>query len=375
MLSASVSTKLFFQPVRGVDDAADLVGEVPNSLKQRVAFLHPDIRMLEGPQRRNTDVQKFLNRFARGFRREDILRDVIIPAVPILPVPHGSPEASLCSELFAWTMKLLGNDELETSLTLIKQLPVACHGGWLAMSDATFGPGWQGRLGDIVWSLANELPDDAAMRLRETALLPPDDPRWGTFVEDRDELFTRMGVVDGLRLQSVPEVCFFMSEWSYELPTKAPVGILQTAWDDWRNAVCENVKPYYSSKFDYTLDGIQLLPEIYYLPKLSAAGRNVLSDLVLASLESWPAGWHSITITKCEGQAWSCSVTSPLSYWLKTQAWLSDGNTVKPLSHRWLVPVSLLQGQVARFQHLDPLSLDLELPRFGGVFRACVSSL
>ena len=213
------------------------------------------------------------------------------------------------------------------------------------------------------------------MRLRETALLPPDDPRWGTFVEDRDELFTRMGVVDGLRLQSVPEVCFFMSEWSYELPTKAPVGILQTAWDDWRNAVCENVKPYYSSKFDYTLDGIQLLPEIYYLPKLSAAGRNVLSDLVLASLESWPAGWHSITITKCEGQAWSCSVTSPLSYWLKTQAWLSDGNTVKPLSHRWLVPLSLLQGQVARFQHLDPLSLDLELPRFGGVFRACVSSL
>ena len=359
LLSASDSTKLFFQPVQGVDDAADLVGEVPKSLKPRVAFLHPDIRMQEGPQRRNTDIQKFLNRFASGFRREDILRDVVIPAVPILPVPHGSPEASLCSELFAWTMKLLGNEELETSLTLIKQLPVACHRGWLAMSDATFGPGWKGRLGDLVWLLADELPDDAAMRLRETALLPPDDSRWGTFVEDRDELFIRLGVVDGLRLQSIPEVRFFMSEWSYELPTKAPVGILQTAWDDWRNAVCENVKPYYSSKFDYTLDGIQLLPEIYYLPKLSAAGRNALSDLVLASLGSWPAGWHSITITKCEGQAWEYPVMSPLSYWLKTQAWLSDGNTVKPLSHRWLVPVFLLQGQVNRFRHLDPLSLDL----------------
>ena len=360
LLSASDSTKLFFQPVQGVDDAADLVGEVPNSLKRRVAFLHPDIRMQEGPQRRNTAVQKFLDeRFARGFRREDILRDVVIPAVPPLPVPHGSTEADLCSELFAWTMKLLGNEELETSLTLIKQLPVACHGGWLAMSDATFGHGWKGRLGDLVWSLANELPDDAAMRLRGTALLPPDDSRWGTFVEDRDELFIRMGVVDGLRLQSVPKVCFSMCEWSRELPTKAPVGISQTAWDDWRESVRENVKLRYSSRFDYTLDGIQLLPEIYYLPKLSAAGRNVLSNLVLASLESWSAGWHSITITKCEGKAWSCPVTSPLSYWLKTQAWLSDGNTVKPLSHRWLVPVFLLQRQVNRFRHLDPLSLDL----------------
>ena len=349
-----------FKPVQGVDDAADLVEEVPNSLKRRVAFLHPDIRMQEGPQRRNTVVQKFLDeRFARGFRREDILRDVVIPAVPPLPVPHDSPKADRCSELFAWTMKLLGNEELETSLTLIRQLPVACHGGWFAMTDATFGPGWKGRLGDLVWSLANELPDDAAMRLRETALLPPDDPRWGTFVEDRDELFIRMGVVDGLRLQSVPGVYFSMSEWSYELPTKAPVGILQIAWDDWRNAVCENVKPYYSSKFDYTLDGIQLLPEIYYLPKLSTAGRNVLSDLVLASLGSWSDGWASAKITKCSGVHWSCSVKSPLSYWLKTQAWLSDRNTVKPLSHRWLVPVSLLQGQVDRFIHLDPLSLDL----------------
>lgn len=360
LLSASDSTKLFFQPVQGVDDAADLVGEVPNSLKRRVAFLHPDIRMQEGPQRRNTAVQKFLDeRFARGFRREDILRDVVIPAVPPLPVPHGSTEADLCLELFAWTMKLLGNEELETSLTLIKQLPVACHGGWFAMSDATFGPGWQGRLGDLVWSLAEELPADAAMRLRETALLPPDDSRWGTFVEDRDELFIRMGVVDGLRLQSVPEVRFSMCEGSRELPTKAPVGISQTAWDDWRESVRENVKLRYSSWFDYTLDGIQLLPEIYYLPKLSAAGRNVLSNLVLASLESWPDGWECAEITKCSGVSWSCSVKSPLSYWLKTQAWLSDRNTVKLLSHRWLVPMSLLQGQADRFIHLDPLSLDL----------------
>ena len=41
------SAALFFQPVRGVDDAADLVREVPGSLRDRIAFLHPDVRTHE----------------------------------------------------------------------------------------------------------------------------------------------------------------------------------------------------------------------------------------------------------------------------------------------------------------------------------------
>ena len=362
LLSVSDSAKLFFQPVQGVDDAADLVGEVPNSIKRRVAFLHPDIRMQEGPQRRNTTVQRFLDeRFARGFRREDILRDVVIPAVPPLPVPHGSPEASLCSELFAWTIKLLGNEELETSLTLIKQLPVACHGGWFSMGAATFGPGWPNRLGDLIWSLADELPEDAAIQLRKTALLPPDDPRWKVAVKDRAELFARAGVIDGLRLQNVNEVCFWMQgDGSHELPPTPPHDTLQVVWDDWRKAMHEQAEPSYTGWHEYTLSGIQLLPEIHYIETLSQSGRQAFSCLLLASLESWPDDWESATIRKPKGYYWSRSIRSPLSYWLETAAWLNDGTAVKqPLSRRWLVPVSLLQGQFARFQHLDPLSLVL----------------
>ena len=361
LLSVSDPAKLFFQPVRGADAVAELVGEVPNSVKHLVAFLHQDIRTREeGPQGRNTVVQKFLDdRFVRTFEREELLR-VILEALPTLPVSHGGPESDLCTELFAWTIKLLGNEELETSLPLIKRLPVACHGGWFSMSEATFGPGWADRLGDLVWSFADELPEDAAIQLRKTILLPPNDPRWRVAVEDRSKLFDRAGVFDGLRLQNVPRVRFHMSQSSYELPAKPPIGTPQTAWDDWRNAMNEQVKPWYTSSLEYTLSEIQLLPEIHYIETLSQSGRHALSRLVLDSLEAWPTGWESATIRKSGGRPWSESVTSPLKYWLKTLAWFNDGaNVERPLSQRWLVPESLLRGQSDRYSHLDPLSLEL----------------
>ena len=362
LLSASDSAKLFFRPVQGVDDAADLVEEVPDSVKNLVAFLHRDIRTREeGPQGRNTRVQKFLyNRFVRTFEREELLRVVIEEALPPLPASHGGPEADLCAELFAWTIKLIGNEELETSLHLIKRLPVACHGGWFAMSNAVFGPGWQGRHGDLICSLADELPEDVAIQLRKTALLPPDNPRWGVTVEEQDELFARVGVVDGLRLQNASKVYFWMQgDGSHELPTTPPTGTPQAAWDDWRNAVREEAEPSYTSWFEYTLSEVRLLPEIHYLTKLSPSGRKALSDLVLASLGSW-FGWESATVRKTSGHYWERRVTSPLKYWLKTLAWLNDGSDVEqPLGRRWLVPESLLRGQQDRYSHLDPLSLDL----------------
>ena len=358
------SAKLFFQPVRGIDDAADLVREVPGTLQDRIAFLHPDVRTheQEGPRRRNTPVQKFLDgRFAWGFRREDILRDVVIPALPQLPAPHGTSEADRCSEIFGWTLKLLGNDKADTLMPLIRRLPVACDGGWLSMDAAVFGPGWPDRLGDLVRSLADELPDSVAKRLRRTALLPPDDPRWGFVVEDRGELLARAGVVDGLRLQRVPDVRFDMQGSGFhELPSEPLTGTPQGAWDAWRGAVREEAKPFYEGFFEYRLSAVRLLPEIHHLTRLSASGRNALSRLVLASLRHWPNGWESVAIDKTGGYSWSTRITSPLKYWLNTLAWLGDRASVEePLGRRWLVPESYLRGQRERFSHLAPLSLDL----------------
>ena len=359
-ISASDTATLFFQPVRGADDGAHLVGEVPGALRPHVAFLHEDVRTQEGPQRRNTVVQKFLDgRFARTFRREDVLRHVVVPALPRLPVPYDSPEADECSEILAWTLKLLGDDESDALLPLIGQLPVATDGGWRAMNTAVFGSGWPDRVGDRVRALADELPDEAGRRLHQTALVPPNDARWGTVVEDHNELFARAGVFDGHRLRPAPATPFGMSQDYRHLPNRPPATTPRAAWDDWRNAVRAEVVPGFVSWFDYELSGVQLLPALHHLERLSASGRRALSDLVLASFAQWGAGWESVTITKVGGAYWRTTITSPLKHWLTTLPWLKDGTAVEPLRRRWLVPESLLRGQRERYAHLDPLTLEL----------------
>ena len=110
----------------------------------------------------------------REFRRAELLRDVVLAALPPLPVPHGDEHADLCSELFIWTLKLLGEEPPDALLPILRRLPVPCYGGWRPMADAVFGPGWPNRLGNEVWLLADDLPAEAASRLRETALLPPE---------------------------------------------------------------------------------------------------------------------------------------------------------------------------------------------------------
>ena len=361
LLSASDRAKLFFQPVRDIDDAAELVEHVPSSLKHRVAFLHPDVQTQQGPQRRNTQVQKFLDgRFARRFRREDLVREVVLPAIPALPAAHGGKQARLCSDLLAWTMQILGDDPSQTLLSLLARLPVACHSGWLRMSDAVFGPGWPNRLGDDVWLLAGELPPEDAERLRGSTLLPPDDLRWRVAVAHCDELFRHMGVVDGLRLSTAPDIPFNMQSSQYELPATPPSGTPQEAWDEWRHAVHAEARPRYASYFEYFLSRITLLPEIRYLDTLTRDGRHALSRLLLASIPQWPDGWHHATVEKRDGATWSTRITSPLKYWLTTQPWLADSTAGKLALHeRWLIPTSLLHGQRDRYRYLESLSLDL----------------
>ena len=364
LISASDPAKLFFQPVRGFDDAADLVGEVPDSLKQYVAFLHPDVQTSaqteHGPQRRNTPVQKFLEgRFAREFRRAELLRDVVLGALPPLPVAHGDEHADLCAEIFIWTVKLLGEDPRDTLLPLLNRLPVPCYGGWRPMADTVFGPGWPNHLGNELWTLANDLPAQAASHLRQSALLPPSDSRWGIDASRLDGLFSRVGVIDGLHLNIAPAVRFTMSEDRYELPPNAPVGIPQQTWDAWRAVAREQASPAYSSEFKYELCGIRFLPEIHHLETLSPAGRIALSNLLLASIDAWPTEWESATVRKLDGYRWSRQITSPLKWWLATFDWFGDGDLFKPLKNRWLVPVSIVGNQPERFRHLNPLTTRL----------------
>jgi hypothetical protein len=361
LLSASDddSTRVFFQPRRGVDDAAEFVGRVPASLQDRIAFLHEGVRTHEGPQRQNTDVQKFLDgRFVRGFRREDLLREVVIPALPELPATHGTSAAQRCSEILGWTLALLGAEERESLPRRLAVLPVACHGGWYPVRDAVFGPGWSDRSGEHLETLAAGLPAEAAEQLRERALLPPQNAAWGTDVSDRADLLARIGVVDGLRLESTDPLRFSMSSNNRDLPREPPTILAPAAWDTWRRTFRDEVEPRYDGRFEYELTGVRLLPGLDHLELLEAPARRALSDLILSSIGHWEGYWQRATVTKRGGWNWSTSVTSPVKHWLTTLPWLDDQEP-QPLSQRWFVPASLLQGQGGRFAHLAPLSLEL----------------
>jgi len=175
-------------------------------------------------------------------------------------------------------------------------------------------------------------------------------------VEDRGELFARAGVVDGLRLQECKEIPFRMSDRLPDLPGEPPDATPRAAWDEWRKAVLEDVKPPFVLMFHYELSEVRLLPAIHHLADLNESGRKALSDLLLASFPQWDDGWESAAIRKASGAHWQTRVASPLKHWLTTLPWLMDRSGVKPLRCRWLVPEFLLRNQRQRYEHLDPLS-------------------
>ncbi len=383
--AASDDAQVFFRPRHGADDAAGFVDSIPNALKEQIAFLHSGVKTLDATQQRNTEVQKFLDgRFVRSFRREDLLRNVI-RWLPKLPVAHGSAEATECAEILSWTLKLIGDEEQEGLSPMLSRLPVACHDGWFAMEEAVFGPGWDGRCGDQLKTLADGLPGQEGEELLRSALLPPGDDRWfpqrdkrGTTFSDphgielanRGDQFARAGVVDGLRLEACDPIRFWMSGKDPTLPDKAPSGIPQSAWDDWKEAVGGKVKPEWKSQLEYKLQDVTVLP-ILHREHLGDSARTALSNLILASLARWKNGWEEVTIRR---GWWSQQIPSPLKHWLSTLPWLDDAHhrgqgllreDPRPLHQRWFVPGSLLRGQSGRFRHLSPLSLPLA-HRLGG---------
>ena len=388
LLSASDAVRMFFQPRPGADDATDfsatrsgcqrrrLVDSVPVSLQQRIAFLHHDVQTHEGPQRRRTKVQKFLDgRFVQSFRRKDLLREVIVPSLPELPAAHGGPKAAKCADALAWTLEVIGEEETEGLLDRLADLPGACTDGWVPIKEAVFGPGWAGRSGDHLKALADALPGEEGAELLGSALLSPGDDRWfpqedkrdtdgghplGIELASRADLFARARVVEGLRLEACKPIKFKMSKGNPELPDKAPVGIPQAAWDDWREVAREEVKPPWVGPFEYKLEGVTVLPTLYR-EHLGDSARTALSNLILASLAHWKNGWEEVTIRR---KWWSQQVTSPVKHWLSTQPWLVDRagkertpqQEPRPLNQRWLVPTSLLRGPKGHFRHLSPLS-------------------
>ena len=375
--------RVFFRPRRG-DDAAGFVDSIPDSLKERIAFLHSGVKTLvvDGKRNLNTPVQKFLDgRFVRSFLREDILR-AVVDLSPKLPVAHGSADARACAEILSWTLNLAGEEEREGLLPLIGRLPVPCLGGWFAMKDAVFGPGWHDRRGEHLKTLADCLSEREGDRLLRTALLPPGDSRWngtdaydpetGMEVAARGNLFARVGVAEGLRIENLDSpMRFWMKDSHRELPDKAPVGIPPSLWTHWRDSVRHEINLGFVRWHEYEIkvESFKLLPIRNLLQRddLAEPARRVVAELILTSIAHWGVGWDEVSISKRKGHAWSQHITSPLKHWLSTLPWLDDRSgrdhtprrEPQPLCQRWLVPEALLRLNMGHFRHLSPLSPEL----------------
>ena len=358
--SASDSTKLFFQPIRGVDDAADLVEKIPQFLRNRVAFLHGSVETRHGPQSQNTPVQKFLEgRFVQAFRREELIRDVVLPALDNLSNSEHSNTRKIYSELFPWIMTLVGDSPRDTLWPLLEKLPAACNGGWYPMKEAIFGPQWLGRQGSEIVTLANNLPTIPAEELFKRFILPPDDPSWGQDVHQFRKFFSKLGVSDGLRLVSADKVNVTSKNHEFSITSKKPEIIPQSNWDAWRASVNKEYKVQYSSLFEWQLSEIKWIPELNYFESLNSAGSTALSKVLLLSITSWPEGWQSVQAKKTWGDRWPVRIISPLKFWLAEIGWLNDGEILEPLNQRWLIPYSNVVRQAYRYEHLQPLSVEL----------------
>ena len=358
--SASDSTKLFFQPVRGVDDAADLVENIPPILRNRVAFLHGSVETHHGPQSQNTSVQKFLEgRFVQAFRREELIRDVVLPALANLPNSKHSNTQKIYSELFPWIMTLVGDNPPDTLLPLLEKLPAACNGGWYPMNKAIFGPQWLDRQGSEIATLADNLPTIPAEELCKRFIRPPDDPSWGQDVHQFSEFFSKLGVSDGLRLVSADKVNVTSKNYEFSITSNKPEIIPQSNWDAWRASVNKEYEVQYSGYFEWQLSEIKWIPELNYFESLNSEGCTALSKILLLSLASWPEGWQSVQAKKIRGDGWTVSIISPLKFWLTEIGWLNDGEIQEPLNQRWLIPYSNVVRQAYRYEHLQPLSVEL----------------
>ncbi len=366
---------VFFIPRRGISDDEEMlnegaVHEIPAGLKKYVAFLHEDIRVYdEKDTRTRTDVHKFLDtKLVQTFRVEDILTSVLIRRTPKLPSSFRSPEEPLCADIMLWGLRLVfGLVERGTGgkpIRLLQSLPVPCEGGWYALREATFGPGWPNTSGDHTRDYLTGAGTVACVETVNRLLLPPSDGLWSGNGNAYQALLTRAGVFDGLRLISVEptdwQARFLAARGSFQLPEAPPPGISQSVWHTYRSYVKENVKLAYRSYFHYEIQSLSTVPGIDRYANLSEPTRHSFMNVILKSITNWKESWSDISIKKVDGNPDRTTLVSPLAYMLRELAWLGIERDEKVEwsrpSERWYVTAGQLSGRPRQFAHLKPLS-------------------
>ncbi len=359
---------VFAPPLRG-EEATEVPDVARGPLRRHLAFLHPDI-VLSQESERGQHVRSLTYRYLTGgasgtalvreYRREKVLDEGVLQAIPTLPV--RAPESSrgkLCRAILRAASKLVTEVD---RLSDLSRLPVPCQGGWFPAREAMFGPGWLHTVGEELARLAAAAGSDGKWTA-ERLLLPPEHSLWaGTPSRDRSFL-ARIGVRDGLRLAVASgdgqlsvtaepnDACRLV------LPANAPNGIPQPVWEAYR---LQNQEAYRTAYKSRTYRADEPLSSGVLHAVVGPDDARDLTTVLLRSFEWWPQAyrsWETWTFDRQRGNADSVALPSPLFFQLQHSAWLQFGEDVPPRrpSECWWVPAPLLRDNLPLYAHLNPV--------------------
>jgi hypothetical protein len=367
---------IFFSPRQGVDDdeiqTDGTTSDIPQTLRDHIAFLNDGIEIFN-PQnaRLKTPIRKFLeSALIEPYRVMEIIRSVLVPRIPSLPISLNHPQSHSCRDILLWGLKLVagmpdrGRGKTGT-LQMLRQIPVPCHGGWYPIDQSSFGPSWSNTAGTFVFEYLKGTKTKECEEALGKILLPPTDNLWEGKGELYKDLLLLTGVFDGLRLISLEP-----SDWkagttasksSYQLPDAPPPCIPVDLWKRYTSVYSPLIRErlYYTSSFSYEVKTLSLIPGLERYDDLDERTRIAFMNSLFASMHKWGASWLTTDIQKVDGVSRSVSVESPLSYCLKLLPWIAvdidDRKEWEVPGGRWYIPKIHLAGGSWRYGHLRPL--------------------
>jgi hypothetical protein len=367
---------VFFPPKQGMDDDEVQIegdsSDIPMTLRAHIAFLNDKIEIYNpNDARHQTPIRKFVEMtLVQRYRVMEILRSVLIPKIPTLPVPLRGEESRICHDILIWALKLIagmpdrGKGKSGT-LHLLRQIPVPCHGGWYPIGQTSFGPGWPGTAGKDVFEYLKGANTRECQKTLGKMLLPPSDELWDAKGEIFQDLLESSGVFNGLKLVSIEPtdwkagVMTFKS--SYQLPDTPPPCISDDLWKKYSEKYSPQIRDRmsYAGYFSYEVQSLSVIPGLEQYTNFDEKTRTDLMNSLFVSIQKWDQSWLTTYIKKIDGNSQIINIDSPLSFCLKSLPWIaidSDGTKEWELpSRRWYIPKINLAGQRWRFEHLRPL--------------------
>lgn len=384
--SSGENSAVFFRPRKlGTDDeilSEEAIDDIPERLRPFIAFLDSSIithTVRERGGYEQTQVQKFLvNDLVKGFGVEQILRSVLLPAIPSLPVDLQSEKGLLCRDILQWGLRLIlslvAKDKGESVIKLLARFPAPCEGGWYQLSETTFGLGWnreaEDTLGRDLIRYLNKVASLDCIETYDRLLLPPEDSWWSGMAENCHELFEEIGVFRGLRPVQTKS-----GEWDSTfkvfgnnplyLPKVGPSCFGDKFWNDYRSFIGRNHRSEYVGSFNYTVNVFFSFPGVSRYESFDVELRCVFMRILFASIPNLRGlgNWEHLFIEKIGGDQHKFKVISPLKYFLQEMAWLTgvdqeDVGFFRP-TDRWYVPSLALGGRSFQYSHLNPVPISV----------------